>query len=228
MRTGEPAAGLDIRDRPRTVVIEMEPDPFRKTMIQVKAANAGDLDALNDLLSRYVPWVRKAVAQKMGRKHALDSADDVVQESLADAFRAIGRFEDRTEQGFRQWLAQIVLNNVRDSARRRMREQGRAPGTTSGASSIAARDPRPSQVALARELEQRIDGALVRLPPLHRDIVRLRDRDGLDDVAIAARLGYKNADTVRALYHRAKRSLRQLLDDAARQRSAAGGVDADS
>jgi RNA polymerase sigma-70 factor (ECF subfamily) len=211
------------------MVARMATDPFRQTMVQIKAANAGDRDALNDLLSRYQPWVRKAVAQRLGRNHAHDRADEIVQESLLDAFRAIHRFEDRTEQGFRQWLAQIVLNNVRDSARRRLREQGRAAGTatSSPASSIAARDPRPSQNALVKELEQHIHDALVRLPPLHREIMKLRDRDGLDDAAIAAKLGYKNADTVRALYHRARRSLRQLLEDAARQHSAQEGLDAD-
>ncbi|HZN37769.1 MAG TPA: sigma factor-like helix-turn-helix DNA-binding protein, partial [Planctomycetota bacterium] len=69
------------------------------------------------------------------------------------------------------------------------------------------------------------DGALSKLPPLHREIVQLRDRDGLDDDAIAAKLGYKNADTVRALYNRARRSLRQRLDDATRESGAVGGAD---
>jgi len=206
----------------------MPTDSLRQTMVQVRAANAGDRDALNDLLSRYLPWIRKAVARQMGRKlRDLDTADEVVQESLLDAFRAISRFEDRTEHGFRRWLARIVLNNIRDNSRRRSREPGAGSATAAppSASSIAARDPRPSQIASANELEQRFDGALSKLPPLHREIVQLRDRDGLDDDAIAAKLGYKNADTVRALYNRARRSLRQRLDDATRESGAVGGAD---
>jgi RNA polymerase sigma-70 factor (ECF subfamily) len=199
----------------------MAADPLRRTRVQIAAANAGDREALNDLLARYLPWVRQTVALTMGRRlRDLDALDDVVQESLLDAFRAIHRFEDRTENGFRHWLTRIVLNNVRDSSRRQAKAEQRRD-MSSGLLPLAspvAHDPRPSQIALADELEQRIEQALLDLPALHREIVILRERCGLDDAAIAARLGYKNADTVRALYHRAMKSLRErLADDAPEQ-----------
>src|SRR5262245_28825055 len=156
----------------------MGTESLKKTFAQIRAAKAGDREAMNDLLTRYLPFVRKAVRQQVGPQlRHRDSLTDVLQESLLDACRGIHRFDDRDGSSFRSWLVRIVLNNVRDHARRRGRRVSGAQDSQRGrrsVSSVAARTPRPSQVARARELEEHIAKAMQRLPPLHRQIVELR------------------------------------------------------
>ncbi|MFO1078577.1 MAG: sigma factor [Planctomycetota bacterium] len=89
------------------------------TLSQVRAARDGDRGALEQLFGRYLPWVFDTVALRLGRRRRdCGALEDLVQESLLDAFRSIERFQERSEGSFRNWLARIVENNVRDGARR--------------------------------------------------------------------------------------------------------------
>jgi RNA polymerase sigma-70 factor (ECF subfamily) len=203
------------------------PDPdtgLSLTRVQLRAARAGDRGALDELLARYLPWVRQTVALRLGQPlRACADLDDLVQESLLDAFRGLDRFEDRSEGSFRNWLASIVLNNVRDASRRarggagRPRVQPLADSSTStfAGPTPAARDAAPSELARANELEDRIEQAMLRLSATHREVLILRDRCDLGYAEIAEQLQFKNADTARALYSRALAHLQsRLADDA--------------
>src|SRR5262245_57659023 len=106
----------------------MGTESLKQTFAQIRAAKAGDREAMNELLTRYLPFVRKAVRQHVGSQlRRRDSLTDVLQESLLDACRGIHRFEERDGGSFRSWLVRIVLNNIRDHARRRDRRVGAAP-----------------------------------------------------------------------------------------------------
>lgn len=192
-----------------------------QTLAQVRAAQAGDRRALEDLFARYAGWVKQTVSLRLGRplRQSAD-LDDVVQESLLDAFRCIESFRERSEGSFRSWLAQIVVNNARDHARSVARRRRLAapdpiqygsPGAWPEGDPVA--DVTPSQWAQANELESRLEHAMLRLSATHREIVILRDRCGMAYHEIAQQLGYKNADTARALHHRAL----GLLDAAVRK-----------
>lgn len=195
-------------------------DGLSLTRIQVRAARGGDRDALNDLLQRYLPWVRQTVALRLGKPvRACTDIDDLVQESLLDAFVSLDRFEDRSEGSFRNWLASIALNNVRDAGRRaachkpgvRARPLAETYHTASPGLVAEATDARPSVIARANELEERIESAMLALSETHRETLILRDRCDMDYGEIAARLGFKNADTARALHSRALAHLQDRL-----------------
>ncbi len=83
-----------------------------------------------------------------------------MQESLLDAFRAIDQFRHRSEGSFRNWLARIVENNVRDHARRggalkrgggKVRVFRDLYESSSAGPELPGRDASPSQVARTHE-----------------------------------------------------------------------------
>jgi RNA polymerase sigma factor (sigma-70 family) len=186
--------------------------PLSETIAQVRAAKAGDRTALDDLLRRYLPWVRQTVALRLGQsRRDLATVDDLVQESLVDAFRSIDSFREQSEGSFRHWMAKIVLNNVRDHGRRNGSAKHRVVREAASTSGVVARDPSPSQCAQSAELEERLEQALLAMTGMHREILILRDRCGMSYEEIADQLGYRNADTARALHHRAMTLLDDLL-----------------
>ena len=190
------------------------------TLAQVRAARVGDRAALEDLFARYLPWVVRTVALRLGKRlQECTDLEDLAQESLLDAFRSIDRFQERSEATFRNWLARIVEHNVRDAARRQRsrRTQLAEPlpeleTATSSGPQLVARDPRPSEVAAGHELEARLEAAMLRLSERHRELLILRDRCGMGYDEVARELQLKNEDTARALHHRALQQLARSLE----------------
>jgi RNA polymerase sigma factor (sigma-70 family) len=73
----------------------------------VAAAQAGDQDALNDLVTAYLPMVYTLV--RRGLVDQVD-VDDVVQDTMVRAVRDLGSL--RTPESFRPWLASIALRQI--------------------------------------------------------------------------------------------------------------------
>lgn len=183
------------------------------TLAQVRAARDGDRGALEQLFGRYLPWVIDVVALRLGRRRRdCGTLEDLVQESLLDAFRSIESFQERSEGSFRNWLARIVENNVRDGARRRQ-AQKRGGGkervlsdmseSNLDANVLPARDATPSQVAGAREQEALVEIAMLRLQERQRELLILRDRCGMSFEEVSQHAGLKNAESARTSYRRA-------------------------
>lgn len=190
------------------------------TLLEIRAAQGGDRAALENLFARYWPQVLKIVALRAGRpRREYQELEDVAQEAMLRAFRFFDRFDvERSEGTFRNWLARIVETALVDHLRRQKAEKrgahARAPlaDDSSAPDAPVARDPRPSEAARGKELEDRITEALARLTERARELIVLREHCGMEYAEIAEALGLKNADTARALHHRALRSLAALLE----------------
>jgi RNA polymerase sigma-70 factor, ECF subfamily len=189
------------------------PVDFDTTLVQLRAARDGDRPALEALLRRYRPWVFETVALRLGRRRQdCGEIEDLVQDSLLDAFRSIDRFQERSEGSFRNWLMRIVENNVRDRERRR-RALKRGGGSvqvfrdlnesTVEGPEVPGREATPSQAAGSRESEALVELAMLRLPEKTREILILRDRCGMSFEEVAAASGLKNAESARTTYRRA-------------------------
>lgn len=148
-------------------------------------------------------------------------ADDVVQESLVKAYRALGGF--RAGAPFRPWLLRIVANETRNqvrSARRRAaREQTSVLLSTDLLAAAEASDPSSSVLAGERQCE--LLTALRGLSEQHRLVVTCRYLLDLDELETATVLGWPKG-TVKSRLYRALRKLRTELDRTA----TAAGVDA--
>lgn len=136
-------------------------------------------------------------------------ADDVVQESLVKAYRALDGFRDGSN--FRGWLLKIVANEThnqyRSSQRRLAREQGAAASTTGGLD-----DGDPAGMLLSGERRSELLTAVRGLPDPYRLVVTCRYLLDLDEAETATVLGWPRG-TVKSRLHRALRRLRKELPD---------------
>jgi RNA polymerase sigma-70 factor (ECF subfamily) len=116
-----------------------------------------------------------------------EDAEDAVQDAYVRAFRAFDTFAGA---GARAWLLAIVRNVAYSAldARKRSRnlitlsEKLSLPGDGLG---IVSQEPSPETAVIVKEGQQLLLDALTRLAPIHRDILVLREMEGLSYAEIS-------------------------------------------
>ena len=144
------------------------------------------------------------VAISLTRKPA--DAEDLVQESLLRAYRAIHTFDGRYP---RAWVLTILRNTERNRHRRRRPEllsdpdiaEERGPATEADEVERYAED---------REFDEAVSAALQKLPDHYREVVELIDVDGLSYQEAADLLDVP-LGTIMSRLHRARRRIRDQL-----------------
>ncbi len=199
LRFQQPAEFTPSRD---TNQMHAEKDEFR---VLLEEAQAGSQDAMCELIERYAPHIVRAVRRKLSKaiRAKFDSFDFVqaVWASFFAAPRGFDRF-DRPEE-LMGYLVTLAHNKVVDEIRRRMktekynvnRERSLDDSDLHVARSLAAREPSPSEVAVAGELWARL---LKGQPEHYRRILELR-RAGNTPQQIADQLGLNERTVRRAI-----------------------------
>lgn len=142
------------------------------------------------------------------------SAEDVVQETFLAAVRGAGAFSGGS---VRAWLFVIARHAWHRSHRRRVGEPSQFEGLdTLG---VAAGWGDPEALVEASERADALAAALARLDPLDREILALRDQDGLTGPE-AAEVMQLPLPAVKARLHRAR--LRLMCELRSEVRDAAG------
>jgi RNA polymerase sigma-70 factor (ECF subfamily) len=161
---------------------------------------AGDEDAYESLFRTHAGAMLVVARRFFGDT---DDAADAVQDAFVSAFRAMPAFEGTAR--LRTWLHRITVN----ACLMRLRTRKRRPV---GSLNDVANLPGRLFVADADrdEMCRRVRTAVDQLPEAYRTVIRLRDLDGLDTAATAARLG-TNAAVVKTRLHRARHALKALL-----------------
>jgi len=143
-------------------------------------------------------WLQ-ALARELVRDPEV--ADDAVQDVCVAALRHGGAVLHP-----RAWLA-TVLRNCLSLRSRGERRAGRRDAAIARGEATAG----TGELVQRAELQQRLVGVVLQLPPQHRDVVLLRFFDGLPPRAISQRLQVPVA-TVHSRLQRALQQLRLLLD----------------
>ncbi|MFO0627680.1 MAG: RNA polymerase sigma factor [Polyangiales bacterium] len=196
----------------------------------VEALRAGDEAAFEGFVEAHGAAVLRAV-----QRHCHTSAvwDDVVQEVWITFLGSLARFEGRSS--LRTWLLGIAIHQARNHGRREARSvplSSLAREEASGdAPSVSRAHFRPDgdrwaghwavppapwhalgqTPALARELRDRLQQAVDALPPAQREVVVLRDIEGLDGPEVAEALGISEANA-RVLLHRGRARVRAAVE----------------
>jgi RNA polymerase sigma-70 factor (ECF subfamily) len=145
---------------------------------------------------------------------------DLVQETVLKAQQEFRHFQGDTEAQLLVWLRAILLQNVAGCTRQfaaDMRQVARevalgaADSQGAPGHAVAAPGPSPSEECLARERDEALARALALLPEHYRQVVVLRNRDGLSFEAIGRQTG-QSAEAARKVWTRALCRLRQLLE----------------
>jgi len=173
----------------------------------VLLAQRGEETALDDLARSCRQQAYIFALQLTGHP---DDALDVAQDAMLRFFRSLGRFDPK--RPVRPWLLHIVRNLVRDRARRRRVRRTESLEPAADALRLEPSDPGPDPEALAsrRQLQALAWRCLQELPPDHREVLVLRDYQGLAYAEIAAALEIPRG-TVMSRLHRARRRLQELV-----------------
>lgn len=180
---------------------------------QLAARLALDLDGSFESLVRGHADRCYAIALRMlGNPH---DAEEVAQDALVRAYRALERYEPERIRGLqlRGWLATIVVNLCRNRARsRRHRPDSRPldPLVERGGEPQAGPRTDPHALATRRADRDVLAAALLDLPERYRLPVVLRHVDGLSYDELVAVLG-RPAGTIKAQVHRGLAQLRVAL-----------------
>ncbi len=189
-------------------------------------AKAGSGPALTRLLDRHRGALEVQARLQLSRRlRAKLDIEDLMQELSLEAHRDIAQFRGRSEGEFVCWLrkvfATILSNQVRrylGTRRRDLRRERRIVGRGDDTSRpvvnlhLVAPQSSPSQQAARRERAELLVGALDRLPPAYREVIVLRNLEGLSFADVAARMG-RTEDSVKNIWLRALNRLRRMLGD---------------
>jgi RNA polymerase sigma-70 factor (ECF subfamily) len=169
--------------------------------------SAGDDAAAEQLFRAYEPYLRKVVRRQLPAPlRAKFDSIDVVQSVWAhvlQGFREAGwRFTSPAQ--LRAFLATVTRNRLTDRVRHfhYVLDHERRLGEDENVGGLFADDPRPSEVAQARDLWERM---LALCPPEYHELLRLK-RQGLLLNEIADRTGLHEGSVRRIL----RRLARQL------------------
>ena len=174
----------------------------------VRSAKAGDAEAFAVVVRLHARPLFRTAVRIVGSEPA---AEDVVQETLLRAYRAIGRFDESAELA--PWLQRIAINAAIDELRRAQREAPlarRGPDGEWADLEPASAAPSPEREAASARLGAAAARALDRLSPDERTAFVLRHLEGRPIADIARALGKRENATKQSIF-RAVRKLRRAL-----------------
>lgn len=168
----------------------------------ITAARGGDRAAIDELLTRYEPSIYRFGLRMCGDE---DAAREVLQETLLAAFRYLPGF--RGDAALSTWLYQIARSFCIKERR------GHRPTRSlddDGAAELVDPAPAPDARIHAREIGELLAGAIATLSPEHREVLVLRDVEGLSAEQAAEVVGIE-VGALKSRLHRARMALRGEL-----------------
>lgn len=171
----------------------------------IAALQRGEEKALGALLSRHAPQI-----YRFGLKMCRDPEDakDVVQDTLLAAARGIREF--RGASSLSTWLYTIARSFCIKKRRGTMATAVVALDDEPGAGQMPSTELPPDDVAASHELGAALERAIASLAPMYREVLLLRDVEGLSASEVAEVLEL-SVDAVKSRLHRARADVRSQL-----------------
>jgi RNA polymerase sigma-70 factor, ECF subfamily len=175
----------------------------------VAAVQGGDSAAFDVLVRRWDRKIQGAAFRVLGSD---DEARDVSQEAFLKAFRGLRGF--KREARFSSWLYQIAMNLCRDRLRRRRgREHVSLDDVVESGEPALRQHPAALEALQTRDVERAVAAAVDALSDEQREVVVLKEYEGLTFPEIASVLGVPLSTVKTRLY----RALGQLRIELARR-----------
>ena len=177
----------------------------------IRDAQANDHAAFETLVRRYAERAFRAAYRVVRDQQA---AEEVLQEAMIKAYRALPRFEARSS--FYTWLYRITVNLALDRRRRGKREQ-----TVEWDDAIAHEvDPRalvsasndPETETRRHEVRVLVSEGIQILPDAQREVLLLREVDGLSYEEIAESMGISKGTVMSRLHYARKKMIAFLAE----------------
>jgi RNA polymerase sigma-70 factor (ECF subfamily) len=176
----------------------------------ISAAQANDHQAFETLVRRYSERAFRAAYRVVRDQQA---AEEVLQEALIKAYRALPRFEARSS--FYTWLYRITVNLALD----RRRRGKRAPAVEWDDAIAHEIDPRstlpepanPEVASLRLEVRELVAEGIQTLPDGQREVLLLREVDGLSYEEIADTMQISKGTVMSRLHYARKKMMAFLV-----------------
>jgi len=173
------------------------------------AARAGDAAAIEALVVRHQSRVFRFTQRMCRDPH---DAEDVLQETLLAMTRSIADF--RGASSISTWLYTIARSYCIKKRRRSKFAPAHEVSLTSdeGRSALDLPDGgrAPDEIVHGREIESALSEAVGTLAPPYREVLLLRDVEGLPAAEVAQVMGL-TVEAVKSRLHRARVSVREAL-----------------
>ncbi len=191
----------------------------------IAEARCGVRDRLGLLLDTYRNYLELLARTQIGDKLRVRiSPSDLVQETMLGACRDFSHFQGRNERQLLAWLRQILNNRLhvfvqrhvlaekRDIRREISLEEVGWAVTRSTAhvqvgAALTGREPSPCSNAIRQEDALCLKDHLAQMPPSYREVIVLRNLQGLPFHEVAKHLN-RSVGATRMLWLRAIRQLR--------------------
>ena len=172
----------------------------------VRAAAGGDEEAFAQLVALHEKKVYNLALRMCGNP---EDAADAAQDAFLAAWKGLPNF--RGEAGFSTWLYRLTSNAAIDQLRKGKRQREEASLDDGDLPlDVPDRQPGPQEAAESAELQRAVADGLRELSEDHRQILLLREYQGLsyDEIAQALEV---DLGTVKSRISRARRALRKIL-----------------
>jgi RNA polymerase sigma-70 factor (ECF subfamily) len=193
------------------MVITADRPEFAGSTDLLTRARGGEASAFCQLAAQHE---RRLLQQACGLTRDVSAAEDLVTETLVEAWRSIGRYNGACR--FSTWLFSILLHR-HQKALRRARSRPiplaalppvEADAHRQAQESLPAAGPSPAESAMRQEAADKLRQAVAALPGKHQQVVLLRFFEDASLPEIAAVLGC-SVGTVKSRLHYALEKLRE-------------------
>ncbi|MCA9186238.1 MAG: sigma-70 family RNA polymerase sigma factor [Pirellulaceae bacterium] len=197
----------------------------RRWLGEVRQGDDGHLGALLELYRNYLSLL--ADSHLDPKLRARVSPSDLVQETMLEAHRDIRQFRGESELEFLGWLRQILVNNLAQvvekhvlAVKRDVRREVSLEGLRTAVEQstihlgqvLAGREEPPHAEMERRERAVILADLLTSLPPHYREVLMMRNLQGLRFDEVARKLN-RTVPATKMLWMRAIKQLRQAYDN---------------
>ncbi len=178
----------------------------------VQQASRGSSDAMDAILTRYLPEIRAFIRLRTSAKiRARESCSDLVQSVCAEVLQDIDAFEYRSEGQFRKWLYLTALRKILDREKHYGRQRRNVDREVPlRDEEMAASLSTPSHAAMRNEDREDLEKAFDQLPDDYRIVISLSSYLDLNYPEIGE-IMERSPDACRVLHNRALAKLGILL-----------------
>ncbi len=175
----------------------------------VRRIRDGDAEALRAIVERYQDRIFSLIYGIVRDRHEVE---DVAQEVFLKVYTRIQAFDERSK--FYTWLYRVAANAAKDHVKKRSRRPAVALEEDEV---LPAAGDNPVQHAAAAETRRLVREAIAALPLRYREVLTLRELQGLSYSEIAGVLQI-SIGTVESRLHRARAKLKRRMERHARRR----------
>jgi RNA polymerase sigma-70 factor, ECF subfamily len=174
------------------------------TVELLERARSGDLNAVNAILQRCLPSLKRFAHGKLPQSaRGYQDTNDLVQDAALNAMKHLDTFEPRHVGAMQAYLRRSVINRICDEVRR----VNRNPPPSELPEDVSAETISAEEVLIGKEAYERYRQALTKLNARDRELIVARIEVQWTVREIAQRFNFSTEDAARMATTRALRKL---------------------